>query len=102
MLRTTQVLVTSRELPFQRHLVKLGEFACPTSWNPSQGRGHVYVRGDLVRAPPALLRRFCSHDGVCWLPFGYTHHVPTAAQEPLEGYNILPNLVLPRQEWQQQ
>ncbi len=50
-------------------------------WNTA-GTCHVYVRRDLVRAPPALLRRFLSDgEGLCWLPSVYGR-VPIAAQVP--------------------
>lgn len=74
-----QVLITSRELPFQPHLIKLGDFECETSWNAS-GTGHVYVRNDLRGAPAGLLRRYLSDDGaMCWLP-NVQRHLPIAVQ----------------------
>ncbi len=84
-----QVLVTSRELPFQDKLLRLGSVPrVPMSWN-ERGELHVYMRRDLRRAPPHLLRRFCTSAGgqgeggapaVAWLPCGAHGHVPTAAQ----------------------
>lgn len=71
-----RVLVTSRELPPQASLVKLGEFDCEYSWNAA-GIGFVYVRS-LAEAPTALLARFNCGDGVAWLP---SEHAP--AQPPL-------------------
>lgn len=73
-----QVLLTSRELPFQPHLRKLGDFACATSWN-ARGALCVYVRRDYARAPHALLQRYLSRDGVCWLPSDQPH-LPVSAQ----------------------
>ncbi|KAL6761321.1 hypothetical protein V8C86DRAFT_2535640 [Haematococcus lacustris] len=79
-----QVLVTSRELPLQHHLLRLGEFGCEMSWNAA-GTAHVYVRRDLQRAPEGLLAHYCCREGICWLPNTGSH--PTfAVQEPLEGW----------------
>ncbi|KAJ9533813.1 hypothetical protein QJQ45_026906 [Haematococcus lacustris] len=81
-----QVLVTSRELPLQHHLLRLGEFGCEMSWNAA-GTAHVYVRRDLQRAPEGLLAHYCCREGICWLPNTRSH--PTfAVQEPLEGWRF--------------
>lgn len=94
-----RVLVTSRELPFQSHLIKLGEAGpCPMSWNDS-GTLHVYVPRWVLEGGggteklllPHLAARFCSDGGMVWLPWGsggrVMHpHLPIAAQEPLAGW----------------
>jgi SAM-dependent methyltransferase len=61
-----RALVTSRALPAQPHLQKLGELRSAYSWN-LQGRAFVYVKS-LEEAPPRLLSKFCSGDGLAWLP----------------------------------
>lgn len=65
-LRDFRVLVTTRALPPQEHLLKLGEFECDYSWKKAS-TAHVYVKS-LVDAPAAILARFNCDGGVCWLP----------------------------------
>ncbi|GFH11638.1 histone H3-K79 methyltransferase [Haematococcus lacustris] len=79
--RLAQVLVTSRELPLQHHLLRLGEFGCEMSWNAA-GTAHVYVRRDLQRAPEGLLAHYCCREGICWLPNTGSH--PTFAVQRSE------------------
>lgn len=64
--------MTSRELPFQPHLRKLGEFTFETSWNRTCG-AHVYVRRELSQVDPAVLRAFLVRDGLAWLPSDLPH-----------------------------
>jgi len=62
-----RVLVTSRPLPPQRHLVKVGELGgVEYSWI-ARGGLHVYAR-DWGSAPAGVLARFWCRDGVCWAP----------------------------------
>lgn len=61
-----QVLVTSRALPVQPFLQKLGELPSAYSWNVN-GKAFVYVKS-LEQAPAKLLSKFCCWDGIAWLP----------------------------------
>jgi hypothetical protein len=60
------VLVTSRQLPTQPFLHKLGEVPCAFSYSAA-GAAHIYVKS-LRHARPALLARLWCRDGVCALP----------------------------------
>lgn len=61
-----QALVTSRQLPTQPYLLKIGEFNCQYSWTAT-GTGYVYAKS-WHEAPTQLLSNFCSQDGMAWLP----------------------------------
>jgi hypothetical protein len=62
-----QVLVTSRPLPPQPYLLKVGQIdGVEYSWI-ANGLAHVYVKS-WASAPPAVLARFLCRDGVCWAP----------------------------------
>jgi hypothetical protein len=80
-----RVLVTSRALPFQTHLQKVGEFPCAYTWNAG-GHAHVYVRPLASGASePAVLAAFWANAeaGLAWLP--------SVAVLPL----AVPDLVIP-------
>jgi riboflavin synthase len=61
-----RALVTSRALPAQPHLLKLGELPSAYSWNLA-GKAFVYVKS-LEAAPPRLLSKFWCWDGLAALP----------------------------------
>ncbi|KAI8474657.1 MAG: hypothetical protein J3K34DRAFT_491686 [Monoraphidium minutum] len=62
-----RVLVTSRPLPPQPYLMKVGQVeGIGYSWI-ADGAAHVYVK-DWPSAPPAVLTRFLCRGGVCWAP----------------------------------
>jgi hypothetical protein len=61
------VLVTSRPLPPQVHLIKAGEVrGVEYSWI-KDGSLHVYVK-DWDSAPRGVLAKLWCRDGVCWAP----------------------------------
>lgn len=67
-----RILVTSRPLPPQPFLVKIGELGGVNfSWI-SNGKLHVYVR-DWQSAPAGVLARFWCREGVCWAPAEGSH-----------------------------
>jgi hypothetical protein len=76
-----RVLLTSRQLPTQPFLYKLGEVPCAYTFNP-HGRAYVYVKS-LQQAPPQLLARLWCAEGVCWLPSMRGLQLGIAADQPL-------------------
>lgn len=90
---TFQLLVTSRQLPLQHHLVKLGEFGCHFSYSAS-GTAHVYAKSPQAAPDAALAQLWCAAggdggdacSGLAWLPPGPLKLLgPLAVEEPLLG-----------------
>jgi hypothetical protein len=62
-----RVLVTSRPLPPQPYLLRVGQVdGVDYSWMAG-GTAHVYARS-WASAPPEVLARFLCRGGVCWAP----------------------------------
>lgn len=61
-----KVLVTSRQLPNQPYLRRLGQVPCHYSWQYA-AHCHVYVKS-VTSAPINVLSSLCVQDGVAWLP----------------------------------
>lgn len=80
-----QVLVTSRMLPIQPYLYKLGEVPCAYS-HTGDGRAHIYVKS-LAHAPPAVLARLWCKDGMCWLPGTSQMQLSIAEDVPITAIN---------------
>ncbi|GAX82063.1 hypothetical protein CEUSTIGMA_g9491.t1 [Chlamydomonas eustigma] len=77
---TFKLLVTSRQLPPNPYLRKVGDFPCAYSWNLG-GQAHVYAHHDLTKAPASCLSQFLSRDGLYWLPHDREWHLPIVAEE---------------------
>mmetsp|Transcript_1534 Transcript_1534/g.2821 ORF Transcript_1534/g.2821 Transcript_1534/m.2821 type:complete len:380 (+) Transcript_1534:318-1457(+) len=61
-----RVMVTTRELPYQPYLRKIGEYEQEYSWITS-GRSYVYAR-HLNEVPASMLAKLFCDDGVAYLP----------------------------------
>jgi hypothetical protein len=66
-----KVLLTTRELPFQPWLRKVGEYVQEYSWTGA-GRMYVYAR-EMSRVPRPLLAKICCAPGVAWLSTSMLH-----------------------------
>jgi hypothetical protein len=73
-----QVLVTTRELPFQPYLQQIGDFPCNYSWMANSS-AFVYVKS-LQAAPASLLAKLYCVDGICYPPTSL--FLPTIKLEP--------------------
>lgn len=69
-----QSVVSTRELPSQPHLARVGSIPLTCSWNANV-KGHVYVPSDLAERPEEawresvpMLERFLCDGGSCTLP----------------------------------
>jgi hypothetical protein len=76
-----QVLVTSRALPTQPFLYKLGEVPCSYTFT-GNGRCFVYVKS-LMEAPVDVLRQFLCKGGVCGLPSMQPLQLGISLDEPV-------------------
>ena len=76
-----QVLLTSRVLPTQPYLYKLGEVPCSYTYT-GNGQCFVYVK-NLMEAPVEILRKFLCKDGVCALPSMQPFQLGISLDEPV-------------------